>query len=210
MDDETVDFWDRPENRDPFPLVESLAFNDVEISGGWMAVTVVCGSFSRCLVSSYLCEPLGGFLSRILELADFLDSQDWDYPITDCNDIIWEGEPWCARWRLRGYEDKTVDVVLEDDSKGKDETLLRVRLDLRVLLEATYEMARYMLTAYGLTRYQAAWMAHDFPLRNFVLLHNRVTGEAVPVESLAQDIQFLSRFISPHAESADEKQNLKS
>ena len=210
MDDETIDFWDRPENRDPFPLVESLAFNDVEIDGGWMEVSVVCGSFSRRLVSSYLCEPLGEFLSRMLELADLLDSQDWGYPITDCNDIIWEGEPWCARWRLRGHEDKTVDVVLEDDSKGKDETLLRVRLDLRVLLGATYAMARYILTTYGLTRYQAAWMAYDFPLRNFVLLHNRVTGEAVPVESLAQDIQFLSRFISPHAESADEKQNLKS
>lgn len=47
MNDETVDFWDRPEHRDPFPLVESLAFNDVEISGGWMAVTVVCGTLSR-------------------------------------------------------------------------------------------------------------------------------------------------------------------
>ena len=161
-----------------------------------MEVNVICGSMNQHFDISYICEPLSAFLTMVKDMTAELESGIGGCSGQFCYTVIWEGEPWCATWYLRGHEDQTVDVVLEDNSSGLLKVLLRVRLRLDVLRDAVYKLAKTILQKYGLTDYENKWMGRGFPLRDFVLLHNRVTGEDNSIQGLDRDIQFLQRFLS--------------
>lgn len=197
----STSFWDLDENREPFPIKECLKLNNAAISGGWFTVTVVCENVVRHVTASYLCEPLDTMIEKMMNLIWEFESDVHGYSHEYQYDMDWVEEPGLTQWRFRGHEDRTVDVVLEDDSEGTKKEIFRGRMKADELMNAVYGMAVHILQQYGLAGYREAWMSREFPLGPFIQLHNRVTGEKNQIKSLEQDLAFLARFLPrPHAD----------
>ena len=149
---------------------------------GWFKARFAVAGGEHDFTVSYLSEPLADFLSTILDLDAYYDGRYETIGNPEFH-LRWQGEPWSYGWLFEPQAGEVLRVTLayrtgHDDNP--DEIRFAGLLSFRALARQVYEQARAIFREHGFLGYRNEWDNSDFPIGDFLRLHDVLSGRTSP------------------------------
>ncbi len=164
---------------------------------GWVKALFAVAGSKHDFTVSYLSEPLADFLSTILDLDAYYDGRyATDGPPQF--HLRWQGEPWSYGWLFEPQPGEALRVTLAFRAghlDEPDEVRCVALLSFRELARQVYEQARAIFREHGFFGYRNEWVSSDFPVGDFLRLHDVLSGEPAHRRSVAEELALLAESL---------------